>query len=106
MKVSKLASKIEKRRKGLCRKETIPRNRLLTGLDTNLKTGLKIGVKSLTLYLSSYSFRIYFINILRQNGVDIAIIKNFAGHRDIRTTEIYRNVLEEEKVRAIESIRI
>jgi transposase-like protein len=32
LKVSKQASKIEKRRKGLCQKETTPRNRLLTRL--------------------------------------------------------------------------
>ena len=53
-----------------------------------------------------HSFRRFFINELRKNHVDIATIQKLAGHRDIRTTEIYCNVGEEEKVRAIESIRI
>ena len=53
-----------------------------------------------------HSFRRYFINELRKNHVDIATIQKFAGHRDIRTTEIYCNVSDEEKVRAIESISI
>lgn len=53
-----------------------------------------------------HSFRRFFINELRKNKVDLSIIKELAGHRDIRTTEIYCNVGEEEKVKAIESIRI
>jgi len=38
--------------------------------------------------------------------VDLPTIKELAGHRDIRTTEIYCNVGEEEKKKAIESIRV
>ncbi len=53
-----------------------------------------------------HSFRRYFINELRKNNVDIVTIQKLAGHRDIRTTEIYCNVSEEEKVRAIESIHV
>lgn len=53
-----------------------------------------------------HSFRRYFINELRKNNVDLSIIKELAGHRDIRTTEIYCNVGEEEKVKALESIRV
>ena len=53
-----------------------------------------------------HSLRRFFINELRKNNVDIATIQKLAGHRDIRTTEIYCNVSEEEKVKAIESIRI
>jgi len=53
-----------------------------------------------------HSFRRFFINELRKNHVDIATIQKLAGHRDIRTTEIYCNVSDEEKVRAIESIRV
>ncbi len=53
-----------------------------------------------------HSFRRYFINELRKNKVDLSIIKELAGHRDIRTTEIYCNVGEEEKIKAIESISV
>jgi integrase/recombinase XerD len=53
-----------------------------------------------------HSFRRYFINQLRKNKVDLPTIKELAGHRDIRTTEIYCNVGEEEKVKALESIRV
>ena len=53
-----------------------------------------------------HSFRRYFINELRKNHVDIATIQKLAGHRDIRTTEIYCNISEEEKIKAIESIRV
>jgi integrase/recombinase XerD len=53
-----------------------------------------------------HSFRRFFINELRKNHVDIATIQKLAEHRDIRTTEIYCNVSEEEKVRAIESIKV
>ena len=53
-----------------------------------------------------HSFRRFFINELRKNHVDIATIQKLAGHRDIRTTEIYCNVSDEEKVRAIESIKV
>ena len=53
-----------------------------------------------------HSFRRYFINELRKNNVDIATIQKLVGHRDIRTTEIYCNVSEEEKIKAIENIRV
>jgi len=53
-----------------------------------------------------HSFRRFFINELRKNNVDIATIQKLAGHRDIRTTEIYCNVSEEEKIKAIESIKV
>ncbi len=53
-----------------------------------------------------HSFRRYFINELRKNKVDLSTIKELAGHRDIRTTEIYCNVSDEEKIKAIESIRV
>jgi len=53
-----------------------------------------------------HSFRRFFINELRKNHIDIVTIKNLAGHRDIRTTEIYCNISEEEKIKAIESIRV
>lgn len=51
-----------------------------------------------------HSLRHYFINTLRKNGVDFVTIQKLAGHRDIRTTEGYCNVGDEEKVKAIESI--
>ena len=51
-----------------------------------------------------HSFRRFFINELRKNNVSLIVIQKLAGHRDIRTTEIYCNVGEEEKVKAIESI--
>ena len=53
-----------------------------------------------------HSLRRFFINELRKNHVDLATIQKLAGHRDIRTTEIYCNVSDEKKVRAIESIRV
>ena len=53
-----------------------------------------------------HSFRRFVINELRKNHVDLATIQKLAGHNDIRTTEIYCNVSDEEKVRAIESIKV
>lgn len=53
-----------------------------------------------------HSLRRYFINTLRKNNVDIVTIQKLAGHRYIRTTEIYCNVSDEEKVRAIESVKV
>lgn len=53
-----------------------------------------------------HSFRRYFINTLRKNHIDLATIQRLAGHRDIRTTEIYCNITDEEKVKAIESIKV
>ena len=53
-----------------------------------------------------HSFRRFFINELRKNNIDLATIQKLAGHRDIRTTEIYCNVSEEEKIKAIESIKV
>jgi len=53
-----------------------------------------------------HSFRRYFINELRKNMVDLSTIKELAGHRDIRTTETYCNVGEEEKIKAIENIKV
>ncbi|MHB8277401.1 MAG: tyrosine-type recombinase/integrase [Candidatus Humimicrobiaceae bacterium] len=53
-----------------------------------------------------HSFRRYFINELRKNNVDLATIQKLAGHRDIMTTEIYCNVSEEEKIKAIENIKV
>jgi len=43
---------------------------------------------------------------LIKNNIDLATIQKLAGHRDIRTTEIYCNVSDEKKVRALESIKI
>jgi site-specific recombinase XerD len=53
-----------------------------------------------------HSIRRFFINELRKHGIDIATIQKLAGHRDIRTTEIYCNVSDEEKVRALELIMV
>lgn len=53
-----------------------------------------------------HSLRHYFINTLRKNGVDFVTIQKLAGHRDIRTTEIYCNVSSDEKIRAIETISL
>lgn len=44
------------------------------------------------------SFGRYFINELIKNNVDITVIQKLAGHRDIRATEIYCNVSDEEKI--------
>jgi len=48
-----------------------------------------------------HSFRHYFINILRKNNIDFVTIQRLAGHKDIRPTEIYCNVTDEEKVRLL-----
>ena len=73
----------------------------------DFKTNNKIKQKAgLPKEFKIHSFRRFFINELRKNHIDIATIKNLAGHRDIRTTEIYCNVTEEEKVKAIESIKV
>ena len=53
-----------------------------------------------------HSLRRFFINELRKNGIDLATIQILAGHRDIRTTGLYCNVSEEEKVKAIEKIKV
>ncbi|MCL5071548.1 MAG: site-specific integrase [Actinobacteria bacterium] len=53
-----------------------------------------------------HSLRRFFINELRKNHVDLATIQKLAGHRDIRTTEIYCNISDEEKVKALESIKV
>jgi len=53
-----------------------------------------------------HSFRRFFINELRKNKVDITVIQKLAGHRDIRTTEIYCNIGEEKKVKTLEKIKI
>jgi len=53
-----------------------------------------------------HSLRRFFINELRKHGIDLATIQKLAGHRDIRTTEIYCNVSDEEKIKALESIKV
>lgn len=53
-----------------------------------------------------HSFRRFFISKLRKNNIDLATIQKLTGHRDIRTTEIYCNVSEEEKVIALEVIKV
>ena len=53
-----------------------------------------------------HSFRRFFIKELRKNNINITTIQKLAGHRDIRTTEIYCNVSEEEKIKAIENIKV
>lgn len=53
-----------------------------------------------------HSFRRYFINTLRKNNIDLVTIQRLAGHRDIRTTETYCNVSDEEKVRALEKVKV
>jgi len=52
-----------------------------------------------------HGFRRYFINILRKNIKDIVVIQKLVGHKDIRTTEIYCDVRDGEKLRAISTIR-
>ena len=53
-----------------------------------------------------HGFRRYCINTLRRNNVDIVTIQKIIGHKDIRTTEIYCEVVDEEVVEAIEKIKI
>jgi len=53
-----------------------------------------------------HGFRRYFINTLRKNIKDIVVIQKLVGHKDIRTTEIYCDVSDEEEISAIENIRI
>lgn len=53
-----------------------------------------------------HGFRRYFINTLRKNIKDIVVIQKLVGHKDIRTTEIYCDVEDEEMVKAISTINI
>ncbi|MFC2159245.1 tyrosine-type recombinase/integrase [Actinomycetota bacterium] len=60
----------------------------------------------LPLKLRIHSFRRYFINTLRKNRVDLVVIAQLVGHRDIRTTRGYCNVGDDEMVNAMETVRV
>ena len=53
-----------------------------------------------------HSFRHYFINTLRRNGIDLATIQKLAGHKDINVTKDYCNITPEEKITAIKTIKV
>ena len=55
---------------------------------------------------TAHAFRRYFIDKQRRSGTDIFLLKELARHEDINTTYDYCNVQEEERIKAMENIRI
>jgi len=55
---------------------------------------------------TAHAFRRYFIDKQRRSGTDIFLLKELARHEDINTTFGYCNVKEEERIKAMENIRI
>jgi site-specific recombinase XerD len=53
-----------------------------------------------------HSFRRYFANVLRKNGVDLGTIAQLLGHRDLKTTKGYFNIDNDEMMTAMEIVQI
>lgn len=55
---------------------------------------------------SAHAFRRYFIDKQRRSNADVFVLSELARHKDLNTTRKYLKVTEEEKMAAMENIRL
>ena len=56
--------------------------------------------------MSSHTSRHSFASLLLENGVDIYTIKDLMGHTNVRTTQIYKHIVNDQKEKAANTLHI
>ena len=62
--------------------------------------------QSLALAILLHIGRHSFASLLLENGVDIYTIKDLMGHTNVRTTQIYTHIVNEQKEKAANTLHI
>lgn len=88
--------------------------RCVSGIRQNnakplISNGLRFIVTCLltaALWVLFHGFRHSFASLLLENGVDIYTIKDLMGHTNVRTTQIYTHIVNEQKEKAANTLHI
>ena len=62
--------------------------------------------KSFALLLAFHCGRHSYASLLLENGVDIYTIKSLMGHTNVKTTQIYTHIVNEQKEKAANTLHI
>ena len=74
-----------------------------------ISNGLRFIVTCLptaALWVLFHMLRHSFASLLLENGVDIYTIKDLMGHTNVRTTQIYAHIVNEQKEKAANTLHI
>ncbi len=74
-----------------------------------ISNGLRFIVTCLptaALWVLFHMLRHSFASLLLENGVDIYTIKDLMGHTNVRTTQIYTHIVNEQKEKAANTLHI
>lgn len=74
-----------------------------------ISNGLRFVITCLltvTLWVLFHCGRHSFASLLLENGVDIYTIKDLMGHTNVRTTQIYTHIVNEQKEKAANTLHI
>ncbi len=75
-------------------------------LNTNYLSFIYSFLLSLAFLLLMHCGRHSFASLLLENGVDIYTIKDLMGHTNVRTTQIYTHIVNEQKEKAANTLHI
>ena len=75
-------------------------------LNTNHLSFIYSFLLSLAFLLLMHCGRHSFASLLLENGVDIYTIKDLMGHTNVRTTQIYTHIVNEQKEKAANTLHI
>ncbi len=75
-------------------------------LNTNHLSFIYSFLLSLAFLLLMHTARHSFASLLLENGVDIYTIKDLMGHTNVRTTQIYTHIVNEQKEKAANTLHI
>lgn len=87
-----------------CIVPTMRENRFLLFLN-HLRLPYSIP-KSFALLLAFHTARHSYASLLLENGVDIYTIKSLMGHTNVKTTQIYTHIVNEQKEKAANTLHI
>ena len=75
-------------------------------LNTNHLSFIYSFLLSFAFLLLMHPARHSFASLLLENGVDIYTIKDLMGHTNVRTTQIYTHIVNEQKEKAANTLHI
>ncbi len=75
-------------------------------LNTNYLSFIYSFLLSLAFLLLMHAARHSYASLLLENGVDIYTIKSLMGHTNVKTTQIYTHIVNEQKEKAANTLHI
>lgn len=75
-------------------------------LNTNHLSFIYSFLLSLAFLLLMHVARHSYASLLLENGVDIYTIKSLMGHTNVKTTQIYTHIVNEQKEKAANTLHI